>query len=606
MGSSIIPEQHSKHSIGKTIAELRKEKGWKQAELAAKLQVSDKAISKWEKDSGSPSIEFFPALAELFGVTIDYILTGKRTEPEIVNISKIELCAKNDDVTLLDGINCRFKDENGKTIIDYILQYGSYNVFAVLCDKNKDIITHLNILDALKFAILSNRLDLLRGVTLKLGMQYVVKHRYFREHYFENENSILDLLPKKEIKILNGPCILTDEFFEMIVCDDRINQKTLSVLLGEQNERKCVWYNVYPYLIHQSYLHNKTNMLKRLLAQANKNNDYAYKNLNTNYYSLNFFFMGDIFDRNRRRGHGLVRILEETVKLALERGDFETFEKFNEINTEIVKYCGFNPYIASEYEIRMAKLKTNPDISKEEFTIQSCIHEGIVNIKELTATKDLTLIKTVLGSYNYNIHPVEIPYKMFNDKEWKNLFEYAIDNKLTVLADGVIRTESNIIKKELVKIFNNNSYNSFDLRGKNISDYSSNVEGIIEYLSEYRKQVISDFSDLKQKDKVIGGLTKEYFEDELEKGNTETVIVNLCKRLEAVLRYSYRFSGDFSEMLKQYCTVYVQDENYDGKTQRLLNALRMARNNIVHPEKTNVTLTIEDIRYCIDYICNLN
>lgn len=67
-----------KHSIGKTIAELRKEKGWTQIELAEKLQVSDKAISKWEKDSGAPSVEFFPVLAEVFGVSIDYLMTGKK------------------------------------------------------------------------------------------------------------------------------------------------------------------------------------------------------------------------------------------------------------------------------------------------------------------------------------------------------------------------------------------------------------------------------------------------------------------------------------------------------------------------------------------------
>ena len=54
------------HSIGKTIAELRKEKGWTQVELAEKLQVSDKAVSKWEKDDAFPSVEFFPMLAELF------------------------------------------------------------------------------------------------------------------------------------------------------------------------------------------------------------------------------------------------------------------------------------------------------------------------------------------------------------------------------------------------------------------------------------------------------------------------------------------------------------------------------------------------------------
>ena len=65
-------------SIGKTIAELRKATGWTQIELAEKLQVSDKAISKWEQEGGIPSVEFFPALAEVFGVSIDYLMTGKR------------------------------------------------------------------------------------------------------------------------------------------------------------------------------------------------------------------------------------------------------------------------------------------------------------------------------------------------------------------------------------------------------------------------------------------------------------------------------------------------------------------------------------------------
>ena len=43
-----------KHSVGQTIAALRKKKGWTQVELAEKLQVSDKAVSKWEKDDSYP------------------------------------------------------------------------------------------------------------------------------------------------------------------------------------------------------------------------------------------------------------------------------------------------------------------------------------------------------------------------------------------------------------------------------------------------------------------------------------------------------------------------------------------------------------------------
>lgn len=78
----------SEQSIGKTIASLRKSKGWTQVELAEKLNVSDKAVSKWESEAGFPEISQLPALANLFGVTIDYIMTGKTAEKERILNSK--------------------------------------------------------------------------------------------------------------------------------------------------------------------------------------------------------------------------------------------------------------------------------------------------------------------------------------------------------------------------------------------------------------------------------------------------------------------------------------------------------------------------------------
>ena len=102
------------HSVGKTITLLRKARGWTQNELAQKLQVSDKTVSKWEQDNGFPSVEFLPALSNIFNVSIDYILTGKVEEKEIVLMSKMELSAKNDDVELFLSIPdsvIRSKDE---------------------------------------------------------------------------------------------------------------------------------------------------------------------------------------------------------------------------------------------------------------------------------------------------------------------------------------------------------------------------------------------------------------------------------------------------------------------------------------------------------------
>ena len=69
-------EKQKKQSIGERIAALRKEKCWTQAELADKLNVSDKAVSKWEQDGGTPNLDTIPDLANIFGVSIDYLLTG--------------------------------------------------------------------------------------------------------------------------------------------------------------------------------------------------------------------------------------------------------------------------------------------------------------------------------------------------------------------------------------------------------------------------------------------------------------------------------------------------------------------------------------------------
>lgn len=59
---------------------LRKQNGWSQEELAEKLDVSRQAISKWESGQSLPESERIVQLAQLFGVTTDYLLIDGRTE----------------------------------------------------------------------------------------------------------------------------------------------------------------------------------------------------------------------------------------------------------------------------------------------------------------------------------------------------------------------------------------------------------------------------------------------------------------------------------------------------------------------------------------------
>lgn len=73
-----------KETLGAMIASLRKEKGMTQLELAEKMGVTDKAVSKWERDLSCPDISSLPKLAEIFDISVDELLQGKAA-PESAN-----------------------------------------------------------------------------------------------------------------------------------------------------------------------------------------------------------------------------------------------------------------------------------------------------------------------------------------------------------------------------------------------------------------------------------------------------------------------------------------------------------------------------------------
>ena len=71
-----------KKTIGQFIAILRKANGMTQKDLAEKLNVSDKAVSRWERDECAPDLSLIPVIAEIFQVTTDELLRGERKNAE--------------------------------------------------------------------------------------------------------------------------------------------------------------------------------------------------------------------------------------------------------------------------------------------------------------------------------------------------------------------------------------------------------------------------------------------------------------------------------------------------------------------------------------------
>ena len=68
--------------LGARIAALRREAGLNQAELAQRLQISPSAVGMYEQGRREPSADTLVAMAQLFGVSTDYLLTGQAAEKD--------------------------------------------------------------------------------------------------------------------------------------------------------------------------------------------------------------------------------------------------------------------------------------------------------------------------------------------------------------------------------------------------------------------------------------------------------------------------------------------------------------------------------------------
>ncbi len=144
-------------TVGKTISALRRRAGITQSALAAALNISDKAVSRWESGLGFPEITQFPALADFFGVSVDYLMTGERkgiviagniltdnvktieSYPEIGMLSNITDvsqavggCVPNTAIDIakidrsvpLTAVGCIGNDASGRYVIEQMQSYG--------------------------------------------------------------------------------------------------------------------------------------------------------------------------------------------------------------------------------------------------------------------------------------------------------------------------------------------------------------------------------------------------------------------------------------------------------------------------------------------------
>ena len=72
----------NQESIGKFIAACRKEKGLTQVQLSEKLNITNRAVSKWETGKSCPDASIMLELCDILGITVNELLSGERITME--------------------------------------------------------------------------------------------------------------------------------------------------------------------------------------------------------------------------------------------------------------------------------------------------------------------------------------------------------------------------------------------------------------------------------------------------------------------------------------------------------------------------------------------
>ena len=236
--------------IGKFIQEKRKEKNLTQKELAEKIGVTDRAVSKWERGVGCPDVSILEILSKELDCSILEILKGRKIENEIIKVTEADDYVK-------DSMNIS-KQITKEKIISYI---------------NKVLVTTIIFI----FLLLSY----LNIVQIK----YLNTEYKFKTEYYENKKiqESINTLEKNINIIKNNQGKYSDEDYQEIIKQLENMDKIIksSKIYDYISNRKEITYTLNDLISFFDYyeLINPHYELTRVLEKYNKKNMEIYRTL---------------------------------------------------------------------------------------------------------------------------------------------------------------------------------------------------------------------------------------------------------------------------------------------------------------------------------------
>lgn len=471
-------------TIGERIKTKRKELGLTQAELAEKLNITDRAVSKWEQNDGNPDFSLLPQLTEILGVSLDYLITGKTIEP-IVNLDDMDATkravylAEKDDVDnfikyhcVNQSILCNVErgSINNSPIKKAIYENESIKVFSVLLDEFikvrpvhwygiDSVIPYIydDIDDFVKLCALANRIDVLNFIgffSLSIGKKPSKKD--------ERKPQLWSVGGEYEAR--NYKFVISKETFEFLFTDKRISSEMLDYVstlhfIKNNSIRREHMFN--DEIIFNLYKTGKTDLLERAMNAMYENLDYCFQTFGTGNNSDKIVHNGDCaykqYDGTRGRVVAHIDPISEALSEAEKKLDIEWIKIFNDYNKALVQKMKLDIGFLSDEDIAAMELRKKPNVTEDEIIIADKTRLGLLSYHILSASGND--VEELQKSYNENkhlytaiisksyIHYMELIESLLEMKDYKKLFEFACDYELKDLEEAVLsKNKTNILK----------------------------------------------------------------------------------------------------------------------------------------------------------------
>lgn len=126
----IMQDEESRKAFGRRLKELRNKLRWTQKEVAAKIGLQLSQFNKYEAGMHIPPADKLIQLAELFGTTTDFLLTGSVTDAQPLNnvrllerfraLSQCELEEQETVIRLIDAVIVKHRVESALISVDAV------------------------------------------------------------------------------------------------------------------------------------------------------------------------------------------------------------------------------------------------------------------------------------------------------------------------------------------------------------------------------------------------------------------------------------------------------------------------------------------------------